>query len=80
MFKRIDSPAPMRVRKSTIRVVKDTPTKVPETREPEVVEASTAEPFEIPILSPPRSPIHQMVPIQTEEVQQQTTPQQQPTL
>ncbi|KAM0061839.1 hypothetical protein Hdeb2414_s0004g00140851 [Helianthus debilis subsp. tardiflorus] len=73
------SPNVKRIRKSTTKVVNDTSAKVPETREPEVVEASPAEPFEIPILTPPRSPIQQMVPIQTEEVQQQTPPQKQPT-
>ncbi|MFS7996981.1 hypothetical protein Hanom_Chr12g01136321 [Helianthus anomalus] len=81
MSKRIDSLAPKRVRKSTMNVVKDTFAKVPETRETEILEASTAEPepIEIPILTPPGSPIHQTVPIQTEAVQQQTPLQKQPT-
>ncbi|MFS7904791.1 hypothetical protein Hanom_Chr01g00040181 [Helianthus anomalus] len=78
MSKRIDSPAPERVHKSTMKVVKDTFAKVHETREPKVVEASTAEPFEISILTPPRSRIQQTFPIETEEVQQQTPPLKQP--
>ncbi|MFS7968439.1 hypothetical protein Hanom_Chr09g00797451 [Helianthus anomalus] len=46
-----------RVCKSTTKVIKDTSAKVLETRELEVVEATIVEPFEILILTLPRSPI-----------------------
>ncbi|XP_022032221.2 RNA polymerase-associated protein LEO1-like [Helianthus annuus] len=67
---------------SIAKAVKATTARVPETREPEIVEATTAEPFVVQAQAQPRSPIQQIAPIQTEAVQptppqQQSTPQQQ---
>ncbi|MFS7946433.1 hypothetical protein Hanom_Chr06g00536271 [Helianthus anomalus] len=70
MSKPIDSPKPNKPRKSTVRTVKVTIAGDLIQHEPERVETSTVEPFEIPIQTTPISPIQQSVPIQTKEVHQ----------
>ncbi|KAJ0939999.1 hypothetical protein HanRHA438_Chr02g0067671 [Helianthus annuus] len=80
MSQRIDSPAPKKACKSMVKPIKVTIVGEPILREPERVETSTSEPFEIPIQTPPRSPILQSVSIHTEEVLHQTPPQQHQTV
>ncbi|MFS7913332.1 hypothetical protein Hanom_Chr02g00140611 [Helianthus anomalus] len=74
-----DSPKKLKARKTTVTIVKVTLRSKPIQRAEERVETSAVETpvveAEIHIATPPRSPIHEFIPIQTEEVH--VTPSQQ---